>query len=179
MCLREWLTNCVRDLSPGEMFEGENTCYDIENPARNEQRYLNIMRKHISELNVGMPLFGIMDTSRTGVFGIRRNWGDWCNVNGAGFGRSPSSNTGDKNLDAFIWAKWGGISDGTSDPAAYTYNSFCGLDDAFKPMPERGGFSQAYFEMLLREWKPKGYFSGLWNGRRRYLGSRKADRRCG
>ena len=144
-------------MSPGEMFEGENTCYDIENPARNEQQYLKLLQKRISELNVDMPLYGIMDTSRSGVQGIRRNWHDWCNVAFAGFGRRFSSDTKDDNLDAFAWIKNGGISDGTSDVNSHTFDSNCGGNTAFKSMPEKGKFSDEYFEMLLKNTRPHKY----------------------
>lgn len=162
-------------MSPGEAFEGENTCYDVENPARNEQRYLRIMQARIKELNVSMPTYGIMDTSRSGVFGLRYNWLDWCNVNSAGFGYSPSANTKDDRLDAYIWAKWGGLSDGTSDKTSIHYDIACSRADAYQPMPERGDFSQEYFEMLLRGWRPRRYGEGGWLRRDKAM---KAQR-CG
>ena len=144
-------------MSPGESFEGENTCYDIENPARNEQRYLRILQKRINELNVTMPLYAIMDTSRAGVQGIRRHWKDWCNVAEAGFGRRFSSDTKDSSLDAFVWAKNGGASDGTSNISSGSFESGCEVDTALKPMPEKGTFSQDYFEMLLKNARPSAY----------------------
>lgn len=144
-------------MSPGEMFEGENSCYDLLNPARNEKLHLDFLRRGIGKLNVSMPLHGIVDTSRDGVIGIRRHWTDWCNVASAGFGRSPSSDTKDSNVDALVWVKNGGVSDGTSDPSMYTYDSSCGLEFSFKPMPEKGEFSQAYFEMLLKEWNERHF----------------------
>ncbi|PVH96450.1 glycoside hydrolase family 6 protein [Periconia macrospinosa] len=124
------------------------------NPARNEQRYLNILRKNIRALNVTMPLFGIVDTSRAGVQGIRRRWLDWCNVKYAGFGPLFNTNTKDSNVDALLWVKNGGFSDGSSVVNLRTDGSNCGGEDAFKPMPARGDFSQAYFEMLLENSKP-------------------------
>jgi cellulose 1,4-beta-cellobiosidase len=144
-------------MSPGEIFEGENTCYDILNPARNEQRYLKLLQKRIGELNISMPLHAVLDSSRNGVQGIRRHWNDSCNVAGAGFGYPPSSNTKDSNLDAFVWVKNGGVSDGTSDTNSASFASDCGKDTALKPMPEKGEFSQQYFEMLLRNARPHVY----------------------
>ncbi|KAF2684883.1 glycoside hydrolase family 6 protein [Lentithecium fluviatile CBS 122367] len=154
------------DMTPGEMFEGENTCYDLLNPARNEQRHLTILTRNIRKLNITMPLHGIMDTSRNGQQGVRRKWSEWCNVGGwlfesdnndfgAGFGVVPSSNTKDANLDAFVWAKNGGVSDGTSDPTSRFYDSGCGEPTSMKHMPERGGFSPLYFEILLRNARPR------------------------
>ncbi|KAK0738896.1 1, 4-beta cellobiohydrolase, partial [Schizothecium vesticola] len=61
-----------------------------------------------------------------------------------------SEGTGLELADAFIWAKGGGISDGTSEASSRNYNSFCGKATAFKPSPEEGEWNQAYFEMLLK-----------------------------
>jgi cellulose 1,4-beta-cellobiosidase len=42
----------------------------------------------------GFPAHFIVDQGRSGVQGIRNQWGDWCNVKGAGFGTRPTTNTG-------------------------------------------------------------------------------------
>lgn len=141
---------------PGEHFANETTCYDILNRASNEQKYLAILNKKVQELNSSMPLHSIMDTTRSGQHGLRERWTDWCNASGADFGRVPSSNTGDKQLDAFVWTQRGGVSDGTNDRGSRTYNSDCRKIDAFEPMPERWVWSQAYFEMLLENWSQRG-----------------------
>ena len=92
--------------------------------------------------------------ARNGVQGLRKEWGDWCNVIGAGFGKRPTSTTGSSYADAFVWVKPGGESDGTSDTSATRYDSFCGKEDAFKPSPEAGTWNQAYFEQLLKNANP-------------------------
>ena len=95
--------------------------------------------------------------SRSGVIGLRYHWINWCNVNGAGFGRRPSAEgLGiDPDLaDAIVWTKTGGVSDGTSDAMSPNYNVFCGSADAYKPSPEKGEWNQAYFETLVREARP-------------------------
>jgi cellulose 1,4-beta-cellobiosidase len=101
-----------------------------------------------------MPAQAIVDVGRNGVTGLRLEWGDWCNVNGAGFGARPTSTTGSSYADALVWVKPGGESDGTSDTSATRYDSFCGHEDAFKPSPEAGTWNQAYFEMLVKNAKP-------------------------
>lgn len=101
-----------------------------------------------------MPSQAVVDTGRNAVQGLRLEWGDWCNVNGAGFGVRPTTNTGSTLVDSFVWVKPGGESDGTSDSSAVRYDSFCGKADAFKPSPEAGSWNQAYFEMLLKNAKP-------------------------
>lgn len=102
----------------------------------------------------GMPNHAIVDTGRNAVQGLRAEWGDWCNVDGAGFGARPTADTGETLADAFVWGKPGGESDGTSDTSATRYDSFCGKSDAYQPSPEAGAWNQPYFEMLLQNAKP-------------------------
>jgi len=103
----------------------------------------------------GVPNYAIIDTGRNRVIGVREDWTEWCNVDGVGFGKLPTSeSTGLELADAFIWAKGGGISSGTSDPSSLYYNSFCGKATTFKPSPEEGEWRQAYFEMLLKNTNP-------------------------
>ncbi|RWA05470.1 hypothetical protein EKO27_g9634 [Xylaria grammica] len=102
----------------------------------------------------GHPNHAIVDTGRNAVTGLREEWGNWCNVDGAGFGVRPTSSTGEELADAFVWGKPGGESDGTSDTGATRYDSFCGKSDAYKPSPEAGEWNQPYFEMLLKNAKP-------------------------
>lgn len=140
------------------MFNDENsTCFEIENPARNEKLYLEILKREIEIANANMPFHAIMDTSRNAVIGIRERWENFCNIKGAGFGVLPTAETGYPLLDAFVYAKSGGDSDGTSNTSANAYDSFCGQTVAYKPMPERGEWSHGYFEMLLQNAKEKGY----------------------
>jgi len=135
--------------NPGEF---ENSPDGQYNKCQDEKRYVDIFGDYLNR--AGMPNHAIVDTGRNGVQGLRDAWGDWCNVNGAGFGVRPTSSTGDSLADAFVWIKPGGESDGTSDSSATRYDSFCGKPDAFKPSPEAGTWNQAYFEMLLRNANP-------------------------
>jgi cellulose 1,4-beta-cellobiosidase len=134
-------------MSLGENFADETSCYDLYNKARNEKRYLqHLLTQGLQKINSSMPFHNIMDTSRNGQQGIREDWSDWCNVNGAAIGRKPSADTGDVNLDAFVWATGPGVSDGASGAGGD-----CGGEVAFKPMPEKGEFSLEYFQMMLGE----------------------------
>jgi len=61
----------------------------------------------------------VIDTSRNG-----RGWsGSWCNPTGAGLGRTPHATGGSTALDALLWVKTPGASDGTCNggPAAGTW----------------------------------------------------------
>jgi len=135
--------------NPGEFAGASDAQW---NKAQDEKRYVALFAPELK--NNGMPNHAIVDTGRNAVQGLRQEWGHWCNVNGAGFGVRPTSNTGDSLTDAFVWVKPGGESDGTSDTSATRYDSFCGMPDAFKPSPEAGSWNQAYFEMLLKNAKP-------------------------
>lgn len=110
--------------NPGEFENSPDGQWD---KAHDEKRYVTLFG---AELAVqGMPNHAIVDTGRNAVQGLRLEWGDWCNVNGAGFGVRPTGSTGDSLTDAFVWVKPGGESDGTSDTSAARYDSFCGHAD--------------------------------------------------
>ncbi|TDZ49557.1 Exoglucanase 2 [Colletotrichum trifolii] len=103
----------------------------------------------------GWPAQFIVDQGRSGKQPTgQEQWGDWCNAIGTGFGLRPSANTGSAIVDAFVWVKPGGESDGTSDSTAARYDHNCGKSDALKPAPEAGTWFQAYFEQLLKNANP-------------------------
>lgn len=81
-------------------------------------------------------------------------WGDWCNAIGTGFGTRPTTDTGLELEDAFVWAKPGGESDGTSNSSSSRYDYHCGNSDALQPAPEAGTWFEAYFEQLLTNANP-------------------------
>ncbi|KAF2790181.1 glycoside hydrolase family 6 protein [Melanomma pulvis-pyrius CBS 109.77] len=137
------------DLSPGEFSKATDAQW---NKAQNEKLYVSLFSPELK--SAGMPSQAIIDTGRNAVTGLRKEWGDWCNVNGAGFGVRPTGSTGNTLVDAFVWVKPGGESDGTSDTGATRYDSYCGKEDAFKPAPEAGTWNQEYFEMLVKNAKP-------------------------
>jgi cellulose 1,4-beta-cellobiosidase len=151
--LRGFATNIAGwnawDQSPGEFSDASDAQY---NACQNERLYVEKFGAALK--TAGFPNHAIVDTGRNAVTGLREEWGNWCNVDGAGFGVRPTSETGYELADAFVWGKPGGESDGTSDTSATRYDSFCGKPDAFKPSPEAGEWNQAYFEMLLKNAKP-------------------------
>lgn len=137
------------DLTPGEFSDADDAEY---NACQNEQIYIETFGASLEA--AGHPNHAIVDTGRNGVTGLREEWGNWCNVDGAGFGVRPTAETGSELADAFVWGKPGGESDGTSDESATRYDSFCGKPDAFKPSPEAGQWNQPYFEALLKNANP-------------------------
>ncbi|KAI5861244.1 1, 4-beta cellobiohydrolase [Durotheca rogersii] len=138
------------DQSPGEFAGASDAKY---NSCQNEKTYVTKFSEALR--TAGFPNHAIVDTGRNAVTGLRSEWGNWCNVNGAGFGVRPTADTGLELADAFVWGKPGGESDGTSDSSAVRYDSFCGKADAYKPSPEAGEWNQPYFEMLLKNANPK------------------------
>lgn len=77
-------------------------------------------------VSAGFPAHFIVDQGRSGVQNIRNQWGDWCNVKGAGFGTRPTLSTPNTTLiDSIVWVKPGGESDGTSNTSSPRYDSHC------------------------------------------------------
>jgi endoglucanase len=60
---------------------------------------------------LGVPTHFILDSSRNGNGPATGNE-PWCNPAGRALGRAPSTQTGDEALDAFVWIKCPGESDG-------------------------------------------------------------------
>ncbi|KAG8904896.1 Beta-glucosidase cel3A, partial [Tulasnella sp. 408] len=122
------------------------------NPTPDELSYVRALGPKLSAQ--GFPAHFIVDQGRSGREKLRDAWGNWCNIEGAGFGMRPTTNTPDSLIDAIVWIKPGGECDGTSDTSAVRYDSTCGLADAKKPAPEAGQWFQAYFEDLVRYANP-------------------------
>ncbi|KAG8929128.1 hypothetical protein FRC03_001568 [Tulasnella sp. 419] len=118
------------------------------NPNTDELKYINALGPVLQ--SNGFPAYFIVDQGRSGVQNIRDEWGNWCNIEGAGFGTRPTTNTGSSWIDAIVWIKPPGECDGTSNTSAVRYDSTCGLPDAKKPAPEAGQWFQAYFVDLVK-----------------------------
>ncbi|PLB43943.1 1,4-beta-D-glucan cellobiohydrolase C [Aspergillus steynii IBT 23096] len=132
-----------------------NSCpsYTSENEICDEKSYINNFAPQLA--SAGFDAHFIVDTGRNGNQPTGQNeWGDWCNIKNTGFGARPTTDTGDELVDAFVWIKPGGESDGTSDSSADRYDATCGLDAALQPAPEAGTWFQAYFEQLVENANP-------------------------
>ncbi|QRV87995.1 glycoside hydrolase family 6 protein [Ceratobasidium sp. AG-Ba] len=136
--------NALNAASPDPITQG-NSNYD-------ENHYINALAPLLTQYNY--PAHFIVDQGRSGVQNIRSQWGDWCNIKGAGFGTQPTTATGNSYIDSIVWVKPGGESDGTSNTTSARYDSTCGLSDATQPAPEAGTWFEAYFETLVSKANP-------------------------
>ena len=114
---------------------------------------------YVEDLARGLEAAGItgkhfvVDTGRNGRADIRSVAGSWCNVKGAGLGERPRAAPAPL-VDAYLYVKVPGESDGTSDPHAARFDATCASDDATPAAPEAGLMFDAYLIDLLRNAQP-------------------------
>ncbi|KAG9044283.1 Beta-glucosidase cel3A [Tulasnella sp. UAMH 9824] len=136
--------NALHAATPDPITQGD--------PCTDELSYVQALGPKLTAQ--GFPAHFIIDQGRSGQQNLRQQWGDWCNIKGAGFGLHPTTSTPDSSIDAIVWVKPGGESDGTSDSSSSRYDSTCSLSDAKQPAPEAGTWFEAYFEDLLTNANP-------------------------
>jgi len=61
---------------------------------------------------IGFNAKFIIDTGRNGVTDMRDKCSNWCNIRDAGVGHFPTTETDHDMIDAFLWLKTPGESDG-------------------------------------------------------------------
>jgi len=133
--------------------DGEaNKKLEASNPAPNELTYVQKLSESLEGAGIKGKGF-LIDTSRNGKDGIRTKWGNWCNVKGAGIGERPRVKPAPL-LDAYVWGKPPGESDGTSDPSAKRFDENCKSADAAPDAPEAGQWFQSYFLDLVKNANP-------------------------
>ena len=77
----------------------------------------------------------IVDTGRNGVGNMRSDCSNWCNPRGAGVGIKPTTVTNSSLIDAFVWLKTPGESDGCTQTlpdgsACKRFDSMCSSVDS-------------------------------------------------
>ncbi len=95
-----------RRLSQAGVQEARGFALNVSNFGTNAQE-IGYGRR-LSGLSGGRPF--VVDTSRNGRGPSPA--GDWCNPSGRGLGQPPTTRTGDALVDAFLWIKTPGESDG-------------------------------------------------------------------
>lgn len=122
------------------------------NPCHDETTYARLLGDALAAAGITHHDW-IIDTSRNGRGNIRAQWGSWCNVQGAGLGERPVASPA-PGLDAYLWVKPPGESDGTSDRTAARYDDACGNADATSGAPEAGTWFHSYFLSLVQNASP-------------------------
>ncbi|KAK3994418.1 family 6 putative glycoside hydrolase [Cladorrhinum sp. PSN332] len=107
--------------------------YTSGSPSADESRYATSLGNALRAR--GLPTKFIIDQGRVALDGARKEWGEWCNVSPAGFGQPFTTSTNNAEVDAVLWVKPGGESDGT-----------CGMAGA----PAAGAWFDEYAQMLVR-----------------------------
>ena len=102
-----------------------------------ESNYATSLSKYLQEYD--LPQHFIVDQGRVALPGARKEWGEWCNVSPAGLGHLPTSETNSTVVDAIVWIKPGGESDGA-----------CGMTGA----PNAGAWFEKYIELLIKNANP-------------------------
>ncbi len=121
-------------------------------PCPDEITYVHRLGDTLNRHGIKHKRF-IIDTSRDGKGGLRRRWGSWCNVKGAGLGERPGL-TDDSVVDAYFWIKPPGESDGVSDPTQPRFDANCQSADSAKGAPQAGEWFGAYFLELVKNAQP-------------------------
>ncbi|KAG2019603.1 cellobiohydrolase II-I [Coprinopsis cinerea AmutBmut pab1-1] len=159
----------AREITPGARVRGLATNVSNYNPYKTQARepytewnnsydewnYVKNLVPHLEA--VGFPAHFIVDQGRSGKGGIRTSWSQWCNIRGAGFGIRPTSDPqvlDSENVDAIVWVKPGGESDGTSDVDAKRFDENCRSEVAHVPAPEAGQWFNDFVVNLVLNANP-------------------------
>jgi cellulose 1,4-beta-cellobiosidase len=125
---------------------------DPSTPASDELGYVADLARGLEQAGITGKGF-VIDTGRNGRHDIRSEAASWCNVKGAGLGERPRAAPAPL-VDAYLYVKVPGESDGTSDRQARRFDATCGSDDAAPGAPEAGMMFDAYLIDLLRNAEP-------------------------
>ncbi len=130
----------------------ENRKLESSNPCPNEHTFVEKLNANLEAVGIKNKGF-IIDTSRNGKDGIRSKWGSWCNVKGAGLGERPKI-APRPLVDAYLWVKPPGESDGTAERGAPRFDESCVGPDSDPAAPQAGEWFQSYFVGLVKNANP-------------------------
>jgi cellulose 1,4-beta-cellobiosidase len=122
------------------------------NPCPDEGTYITELSEALKAEGITDKKF-IIDTARNGKV-VRSSWGNWCNIKGAGMGPRPQV-APSPLVDAYVWVKPPGESDGTSDEKAARFDSNCKSEDSMPNAPEAGQWFHAHFLEMVKNAEPK------------------------
>ena len=141
------------------------------NKCINEAVYIQFLNQQLTASGIVNKTY-ITDTSRNGnvpcYASLHPDNGPCscsCNVKGCTLGELPSTDTDSTEIgdliDAFVWIKVPGDSDGTSNSSASDYNYYCGGDCSMQDAPQYEYWFDQYFVMLTRNVTPGPVLPGL------------------
>ncbi|KAJ1303749.1 hypothetical protein OPQ81_008173 [Rhizoctonia solani] len=119
--------------------------------GQDELKYIKDLAPYLKK--VGFPANFIVDQGRSGNQQATRRDNDWCNFKYAGFGLRPAVTT-HPLVDAVVWVKPGGESDGTTDTSSSRYDTACVSSTSYIPSPEAGDWNPAMFRLLVEQANP-------------------------
>lgn len=136
-----------------------NPARNPTNPPRDPAAAPNDELGYVADLAKALAAAGIngkgflIDTGRNGKPFVRSSTANWCNIKGAGLGERPAAAPAPL-VDAYLYIKVPGESDGTSDAKAARFDKNCASDDASTGAPEAGLMYDAYLMTLLKNATP-------------------------
>ncbi|CAE6456391.1 unnamed protein product [Rhizoctonia solani] len=124
--------------------------------SRDELKYIKALAPYLEK--VGYPAHFIVDQGRAGNQKAPHGDGEeWCNfkviVLYAGFGLRPMVTT-HPLVDAVVWVKPGGESDGTTDTSSSRFDTACTSPASYVPSPEAGDWHPEMFRLLIEQANP-------------------------
>ncbi len=122
------------------------------NPAIDELTFVKLLSQDFQAAGITQRHF-VIDTGRNGNPKSRTNWGSWCNVEEAAIGERPRIAPAD-GVDAYLWIKPPGESDGTSNSSAARFDSSCTSADSKLGAPEAGEWFHDHFVSMVRMASP-------------------------
>jgi cellulose 1,4-beta-cellobiosidase len=125
---------------------------DPSYPPADELLYVKDLADALADVGITNKGF-IVDTSRNGRANVRTAPGNWCNIKGAGLGERPRAAPAPL-VDAFVWIKVPGQSDGTANQSAARFDPNCASDDATPGAPEAGEWFEPYLVDLVKNANP-------------------------
>jgi cellulose 1,4-beta-cellobiosidase len=134
------------------LYNRDGMAMEPTNPCYNESVYVKKLAVSLSDHGIRNKGF-IIDTARNGKGKIRKVWGNWCNIKGAGLGERPQVNPA-PFIDAYFWIKPPGESDGVSDPSQPRYDPMCSSSESAQNAPQAGKWFHSYFMDLVRNATP-------------------------
>lgn len=122
------------------------------NPARDELTFVRLLSESFAAAGIQNRNF-LIDTSRNGNPVARQVWGNWCNIARAGIGERPQAAPA-PGVDAYLWVKIPGESDGVSESGAPRFDLSCQSSDSLLGAPQAGEWFHDHLVNMLSNAHP-------------------------